>query len=75
MADRGDFEYNNWDDFCWVVSHMAELYDKHGECHVAVRNGELLGVYKTFNEAVSKTAKEVPIGTFFVKKVTKPTTE
>jgi hypothetical protein len=43
------------DDFAWLIEHGAELYDKYAGKWIAVRDGRVIGVGETADEAARQT--------------------
>lgn len=56
-------------DFKWFKGEMADLFTNLGRCHVIVRNKEVIGVYDTFKDAISKATSLYDDGTYIVQEV------
>jgi hypothetical protein len=54
-------------DFEYFVENMIELNKTYGQKFVAVKNRGILGVYKTFQEALDTTLKTEELGTFLIQ--------
>lgn len=53
--------------FQWFLEHYDEIYRRHGECHVAIKDRAIIGVYHSSVEAYQKTCEtEVP-GSFSIQ--------
>lgn len=35
-------------DFEWFIEHYDEIYRRYGECYPAIREGKIIGVYKSY---------------------------
>ena len=58
------------EDFNWFVENHKRLYQKYGDCYLAIKNKCVLGVYSNTPEAVRATLETEQKGTFIVQKVT-----
>ena len=56
-------------EYKWFVNNNKALYDKYGDVYVAIKNGKVLGKYKSFAEGVIKTKKKEKEGTFIVQRL------
>ena len=56
-------------EYKWFVDNNKKLYDKYGDVYVAIKNGKVIGKFKTFAEGVTKTQKKEKIGTFIVQRL------
>lgn len=53
--------------FKWFLDHYDEIYQQYGECHVAIKDQAIIGVYASHDEACQKTCEtEVP-GSFSIQ--------
>lgn len=57
------------DEFEWYLAHQQELVTKHNGKFVAIKGGQVLGVYDDQFTAVVETEKKHQLGTFLVQKV------
>lgn len=55
-------------DFEWYVDNMGALFQKYGDCYLAIKNKSVLGRYQSYAVAVKETLKTEPIGTFIVQR-------
>ena len=55
------------DEFQYYLDHQAELAAKYKDRHVVIKNGTVLGDYKTATEAVRETSRKHKPGTFLVQ--------
>lgn len=54
----------------YYLAHRDELVANHKGKFVAIREGRVIGVYASRPEAIEKTAKVHPLGTFLVQHIT-----
>lgn len=52
-----EVEKRRLDDFCWFVENYDNIYKQYGECYVAVRNKEIIGVFSNFGDACHEMDK------------------
>lgn len=65
--------YTNKDrdnDFKWFDKHRDEFHEKYGNCYVATRHQETLGIFQNMDEGIEKISKIYPHGTFLVQHCT-----
>ena len=55
----------------YYLAHKDELVAKHNDKFVAIKDGQVVGVYASRPEAIEKTAKVHPLGTFLIQHITK----
>ena len=55
------------EDFRWFLANYNELYKKHGYSFLVIKNKMVLGVYKSFKEAVESTSPTEELGSFIVQ--------
>lgn len=55
-------------DFDFFVTHNEELFKKYGHSFLAIKNGHILGAYRSFGQATEKTDEEE--GTYIVQECT-----
>lgn len=56
-------------DFEFYVAHQAEMVEKYDGKYIAIKDGEVLGVYDDELAAVTETEKTHELGTFLVQRV------
>ena len=54
-------------DFNYFLENMEAFYAEYGHRFVAVKNKNILGVYKDFDEALENTLKTEKVGTFLIQ--------
>lgn len=54
-------------DFQWFKDNLQTLYEKYGNCFLAIKDKTVLGKYHSYAEGVKETAKVLPIGSFIVQ--------
>lgn len=57
-------------DFEFFVTHYDELFLQYGRCFLAIRNGAVLGFFKTAKGAFDALAAEYPRGTYILQECT-----
>ena len=57
------------EDYNFFIENLAFLYEKFGPAYVSIKSGQVLGSYKTLEEAVLETAKNHALGTFIVQQL------
>lgn len=63
-------EYTDTDrrnDFDFFLSHYDEYYKKYGHCCIAIRCNEILGVYKSIQEAIDILSNQYELGEYIVQ--------
>ena len=55
-------------DFKWFLDNYDELYKIYGNSFLAIKNGKVLGAYKTYADGVRETQKNEELGTFIVQR-------
>ncbi|MDQ7025940.1 MAG: hypothetical protein Q9P44_10315 [Anaerolineae bacterium] len=51
---------NIFSDFDWIRRHEKELLEKYGECSIIVFKQEVIGVGKTYKDAVANAERDLP---------------
>jgi hypothetical protein len=54
-------------DYEYFLRNTAEFYKKYGKKYLVIKNMNLLGVYETFDEALTKTLETEDLGTFLIQ--------
>ena len=62
-----DYEVQREKDFRWFIENLPVFYQMFGECYIAIKDREILGRYKSYQEGVVETSKKYPLGTFIVQ--------
>ena len=63
-------EYTDTDrrnDFDFFLSHYEEYYKKYGYCYIAIRFNEILGVYKSIQEAIDILSNQYELGEYIIQ--------
>ena len=63
-------EYTDTDrrnDFDFFLSHYEEYYKKYGHCYIAIRFNEILGVYKSIQEAIDILSNQYELGEYIIQ--------
>ena len=63
-------EYTDTDrrnDFDFFLSHYEEYYKKYGQCYIAIRFNEILGVYKSIQEAIDILSNQYELGEYIIQ--------
>ena len=55
-------------EFDYYLAHQNELVKQHSGKVVVIKDDALVGVYGSELEAIRKTSKQFPLGTFLVQK-------
>lgn len=55
------------EDFQWFKEKYSNIYKEYGECYVGIRNKEILGVYKEFNEGLDNLKYKYGLGNFSIQ--------
>ena len=53
-------------DYKWYKENLADIYKLCGDSYVAIQNKKIIGVYKSYEEAIRKTPE--PMGSYIVQK-------
>lgn len=64
-------EYTDIDrknDFDFFMNQYDDIYDKYGECFVAIRRNKIIGVFKDEKQALDIASSEFGYGNFIVQK-------
>lgn len=64
-------EYTDIDrknDFDFFLNQYDDIYDKYGECFVAIRRSKIIGVFKDEKQALDIASSEFGYGNFIVQK-------
>ncbi len=48
---------NREQDFAWFVENYNAIYQKYGHAFIAIKNKQIIGVYKNIRTAVTETFK------------------
>ena len=51
-------------DFEWFKEHYDEIYEKYGECYVAIKDKQIFGVYDSYVEGFHSAQEIRELGTF-----------
>ena len=62
-------------EFEFYISHQDELVEKYDGKVIAIKDGDVLGVYDDELTAVTETKKSHELGTFLVQRVSEGDTE
>lgn len=54
---KSEVEKRRIDDFHWFVKNYDTIYRQYGECYVAIRNREIIGVFDSFGNACHEMEK------------------
>ena len=54
-------------DFDFFIKHYEEFYKKYGNCCIAIRFNEILGVYKNIQEAISILSNKYELGEYIIQ--------
>lgn len=57
-------------DFKYFVTHNKVIHNKYGDCYVAIRNKDIIGVFFTEDEAIEVSSLQYGFGNFIVQKCT-----
>jgi hypothetical protein len=57
-------------DFDYFKENMISFFKEYGERFIAIKDKTVLGVYDTFDEALTETLKTEELGTFIVQQCT-----
>ena len=57
-------------DFHWFLENYNSLYKQYRHKFIAIQNKTILGIYDDKLEALDKTSKNYPLGTFCVQECT-----
>lgn len=55
-------------DFEWFKKNIKDLFSEYGARFVAIKNEKVIGVFDTYAEGVTETAKREPLGSFIVQR-------
>ena len=55
-------------DYKWFTENLESLYAQYGSAYLAIKNREVIGVYRSFAEGVDKTSAVETPGTFIIQK-------
>lgn len=55
-------------DFEWFLSNYRKLFEQYGSSFLAIKNQQVIGVYRSYAEGVKETLKTQEIGSFIVQK-------
>lgn len=58
-----------FDDYHWFCDHFDALYQKYGECYLAIQDCRVIGVFANFDSAVREMDSVVQPGSYIVQKV------
>jgi hypothetical protein len=54
-------------DFDFFLNHYDEFYNKYGHCCIAIRFENILGVYRSIQEAIDILSNQYEIGDYIVQ--------
>ena len=57
-------------DFRWFKDNCGSIFKQYGDSYVAIKDGKVLGAYRTYADGVHETEKSEPLGTFIVQHCT-----
>lgn len=66
MSRYGDNERR--EDFEFFLKNYQSIFEKYGNCFVAIRNKTIIGVFKTEKEAIDITSAQYELGEFIIQK-------
>ncbi len=58
---------NQENDFLWFEKHYPEFQKRYGNVFLAIKNKQILGVYKTYSEGVHAASQTEELGTFIIQ--------
>lgn len=61
-------EENKLEDFNYFLENYEQFMEKHGENYIAIRNKEILGVYKYPEEVIFKLSDTYKPGSYIVQR-------
>ena len=44
-------------DFQWFIDNYMSIYERYGECYVAIRNKKIIGIFDSFGDACCEMDK------------------
>lgn len=59
------------EDFEWFENHYREFQSKYGNAFLAIKNKQVIGVYKSYGDGVRETQKTEKLGTFIIQECSK----
>lgn len=65
MYSYGDNERK--EDFNFFLENYQNIFKKYGSCFVAIRNKEIIGIFKTEKEAIDITSAQYELGQFIIQ--------
>lgn len=65
MKEYSDIDRKN--DFNFFLNHYNEFYKKYGHCWIAIRHNEILGIYKSIQEAIDILSNQYELGEYIVQ--------
>lgn len=60
-----EIDRNN--DFDFFIKNYEDLYNKYGYCYIAIRFEEILGVYKSVQEAINILSNKYELGEYIIQ--------
>lgn len=54
-------------DFDFFLSNYDDFYKKYGHCCIAIRFNEIIGVYKSIQEAINVLSNQYDLGEYIVQ--------
>lgn len=60
-------DINRENDFTFFLEHYKEFYEKYGYCCIAIRFGEILGIYKSIQEAINILSNQYELGEYIIQ--------
>ena len=55
-------------DFEYYKKNLKQLFEQYGKCYIAIRNKEILGSYRTLEEAKKALSKSFSTGEYILQK-------
>lgn len=54
-------------DFDFFLSNYDDFYERYGNCYIAIRFKEILGIYKSIPEAINVLSNQYDLGEYIVQ--------
>lgn len=61
-------EKERTEDFEWFLQNYEELYKKYGYCHIGIRHKKILGIYESYEQAISILSNQYELGEYIIQK-------
>ena len=68
MRTSGYTEEARRSDFHFFEDNQKELFEKYGECYLAIKNKEIIGNFNTITDALESLSKEYAPGTYSLQR-------